>query len=91
MLRTLKQSNEHTMTKSVTFRLDEDKLQFLDQLAKSQDRDRSYLINQAVEHYLEVRRWHIEEIRKAVAEADAGNFASPEEVRAAFDSFKRQT
>jgi predicted transcriptional regulator len=78
------------MAKSVTFRLDDDKLQFLDRLAKSMDRDRSYLINQAVEGYLEVRRWHIEEIEKAVAEADAGNFASQEEVRAAFDSFKRQ-
>jgi RHH-type transcriptional regulator, rel operon repressor / antitoxin RelB len=78
------------MAKSVTFRLDDDKLQFLDQLAKSQDRDRSYLINQAVENYLEVRRWHIEEIKKAVAEADAGHFASAEEVQAAFDSFKRQ-
>jgi predicted transcriptional regulator len=78
------------MAKSVTFRLDDDKLQFLDRLAKSMDRDRSYLINQAVDGYLEVRRWHIEEIKNAVAEADAGNFASPEEVQAAFDSFKRQ-
>jgi RHH-type transcriptional regulator, rel operon repressor / antitoxin RelB len=78
------------VTKSVTFRIDEDKLEFLDQLAKSQDRDRSHLINQAVENYLEVKRWHIEQIEKAVAEADAGNFASPEEVRAAFDSFKTQ-
>ena len=78
------------MAKSVTFRLDDDKLQFLDRLAQSMDRDRSYLITQAVESYLEVRRWHIEEIKKAVVEADAGNFASPEEVQATFDSFKRQ-
>jgi predicted transcriptional regulator len=78
------------MAKSVTFRLDDDKLQFLDQLAKSQDRDRSYLITQAVEGYLDVRRWQIEEIKKAVAEADAGDFASPEEVEAAFASFKHQ-
>jgi predicted transcriptional regulator len=51
------------MAKSVAFRLDDDNLQFLDQLAKSQDRDRSYLINQAVEGYIEVRRWHIEQIK----------------------------
>jgi predicted transcriptional regulator len=78
------------MAKSVTFRLDDDKLQFLDQLAKSQDRDRSYLINQAVEGYLEVRRWHIEQIKKAVADADAGRFASPEEVEAFFRMNREQ-
>jgi predicted transcriptional regulator len=78
------------MAKSVTFRLDDDKLQFLDQLAKSQDRDRSYLINQAVEDYLDVRRWQIEQIKKAVADADAGKFASPEEVEAFFRMNREQ-
>ena len=78
------------MTKAVTFRMDDDKLDFLDQLAKSKDRDRSHLINQAVENYLEVKRWHIEQIEKAVAEADAGDFASPEDVEAAFAAFKTQ-
>jgi RHH-type transcriptional regulator, rel operon repressor / antitoxin RelB len=76
------------MTKPVTFRIDDDKLEFLDQLAKSQDRDRSYIINQAVENYLEIKRWHHEQIRQAIADADAGKFASGEEVRAAFDAFK---
>jgi predicted transcriptional regulator len=78
------------MNKTVTFRIDDDKLRFLDELAKSQDRDRSYLINQAVEGYLEVRRWHIEEIKKAVAEADAGKFAAPEEVEAFFRMNREQ-
>jgi predicted transcriptional regulator len=64
--------------------MDDDKLAFLDQLAKSQDRDRSYLINQAVESYLDVRRWHIEQIEKAVADADSGKFAAPEEVETFF-------
>jgi RHH-type transcriptional regulator, rel operon repressor / antitoxin RelB len=78
------------MAKSVTFRLDDDKLQFLDQLAKSQDRDRSYLINQAVESYIDVRRWHIEQIKQAVADADAGKFASLEEVEAFFRMNREQ-
>jgi predicted transcriptional regulator len=78
------------MTKSVTFRLDEDKLDFLDQLARSMDRDRSYLINQAIEDYLEVRRWQIEQIKKAVADADAGKFASEEEVEAFFRMAREQ-
>jgi predicted transcriptional regulator len=53
-------------------------------------RDRSYLINQAVEDYIEVRRWHIEEIKKAVAEADAGRFAPTEEVEAFFRMAREQ-
>ena len=39
------------MSKSVTFRLEDDKLQFLDTLAGTRDRDRSYLLNEAVENY----------------------------------------
>ena len=78
------------MVKSVTFRMDEESLEFLDQVARSMDRDRSYLINQAVEYFLDVKRWHLEEIKRAIAEADAGNFADPEEVEAAFDAFKSQ-
>jgi predicted transcriptional regulator len=76
------------MTKSVTFRLDDDKLQFLDGLATTIDRDRSYLLNEAVENYIELHQWQVNEIRKAIAEADAGDFATEEEVRAAFDAFK---
>lgn len=78
------------MARSVTFRLDDDKLDFLDQLARSMDRDRSYLINQAIEDYLEVRRWQIEQIRKAVADADAGKFASAAEVEAFFRMAREQ-
>jgi len=76
------------MAKSVTFRLDEDKLQAIDHLAASMDRDRSYLINEAVNHYLDVQQWHADRIREAVAGADAGEFATAEEVEAAFASFK---
>lgn len=78
------------MTKSVTFRIDDDKLAFLDELASSQKRDRSHIINQAVDNYIEVKRWHLEQIQKAVADADAGKFASPEEVEAFFRMAREQ-
>jgi predicted transcriptional regulator len=77
------------MSKSVTFRLEDDKLQFLDTLAGSRDRDRSYLLNEAVENYIELHQWQMDEIRQAMAEAEAGDLASEAEVRAAFDAFKR--
>ena len=76
------------MSKAVTFRLDDDKLQSLDQIASSMDRDRSYVLNEAVGNYLEVKQWHADQIRQAIAGADAGEFATNEDVRAAFDAFK---
>lgn len=64
---------------SVTVKLDQDTVAFLDKMAKNEDRDRSYMIKQAVKNFVELQRWQIEEIEKAVKEADAGLFLSDEE------------
>ena len=69
---------------NVTVRLEADKIALLDQLAKADDRDRSYLIKVAIDQYLAYHQWRIEEIKKAVAEADAGDFASDEEMERLF-------
>lgn len=44
------------------------------------DRDRSYIINQALDNYLELQRWQIEHIQKALAEADRGEFIPHDDV-----------
>lgn len=69
---------------NVTFRLDSEKREALDAIASGIDRDRSYLINEAIAIYLEMHRWQLEEIQRGVAEADAGDFATEEEVGAVF-------
>lgn len=74
---------------NVTVRLAKDAVEFLDDLGKSLDRDRSYLIKEAVESYISLHRWQVEEIKKAVAEADAGDFASHEDVEAMFNELLR--
>jgi predicted transcriptional regulator len=74
---------------NVTLRLDRDKIALLDQLAQSDDRDRTYLIKKAIDGYLHMRQWQIEETRKAIAEADAGDFASEEEVDQMFSELTR--
>ncbi len=76
------------MSKSVTFRADEAKLQVLDHLAEAMQRDRSYLINEAVDQYLEVQQWHAAQIQAAIVGADAGEFATDQEVGAAFAAFR---
>ena len=69
---------------NITVRLDPDTVAFLDKLAEVEDRDRSYMIKQAVANFVELHRWQIEEIEKAVKEADAGLFATDEEVEKFF-------
>jgi predicted transcriptional regulator len=64
---------------NVTVRLDQDIVAFLDKLAEVEDRDRSYMIKQAVSNFVQLHRWQLEEIEKAVKEADAGLFLSDEE------------
>ena len=78
------------MLKVVTFRMNEADLKFLDEIARSMDRDRSYLINQAVENFLEVKRYHMEAVESAVADADDGKIASSVEVEAFFRTNREQ-
>jgi predicted transcriptional regulator len=68
--------------KTITARVDPETVAFLDELAATMDRDRSYLINEALEQYIAHRRWMVEEIQKAVAEADAGAFLGDDESEA---------
>jgi len=69
---------------NVTFRLDSDRRDALDAIAAGLDRDRSYIINEAITLYLELHQWQIEEICQGIAEADSGDFATPDEVQAMF-------
>ena len=74
---------------NVTLRLESDKIALLDQLAQSDDRDRTYLIKQAIDGYLKMRQWQIDEIKKAVAEADAGDFVPEPEMEALLAKWTR--
>jgi predicted transcriptional regulator len=69
---------------TISFRTDDQKVAALDALAIALDRDRSYVLNDAIDGYLEIHRWQIDEIKKAMADADAGLFASEEEVEIFF-------
>ena len=60
---------------TVSFRLASDKVSALDALADSLDRDRTYLLGEAVQAYLDTQQWHLEQIRAGIADADAGRAA----------------
>lgn len=65
----------------MTLRLDPELRRRLDGLAKAQRRSRSFIAAEAIREYVEVNEWQIEEIKKALAEADRGEFASDEQVQ----------
>jgi predicted transcriptional regulator len=50
--------------RTIRFRLDEDKFEALDGLAESADRDRSYLLKEAVANYLELQAYHARFVKK---------------------------
>ncbi|MCA3594711.1 MAG: CopG family ribbon-helix-helix protein [Methylobacterium sp.] len=76
------------LSASVTIRLDDEaKLEALDKLAQSMDRSRNWIVNRAIERFIAEQAWQIEKIERGIAEANRGEFASPEEVQAAFARF----
>ena len=75
--------------KTVSFRLGPEKVAALDKLAKARIRDRTFLLNEAVDAYLDVQRWHIEHIQEGLRQADAGMGADHDEVRAKWQRRRR--
>ena len=56
-------------------------------LAKATGRSKSFLAVDALREYLAREAWQIEEIQKALKEADEGDFATQEEVNAMADKW----
>jgi predicted transcriptional regulator len=75
---------------TISFRLEAEKIDALDTLAEALDRDRTYLLNEAVDAYLELQRWHIEQIEKGVRQADAGQLVDHRKVRKMVASWRRR-
>ncbi len=68
-------------SKTISFRMRPDAVETLDELAESLDRDRSYLLNEAVEQYLELNEYHTELIAKGLRAAKEGKFISHANVK----------
>jgi len=69
----MKQSN-------ISFRTDASKIESLDAIAEALDRDRSYVLNEAISAYLELYHWQLKHIKEGVQQANAGEFATEAEV-----------
>lgn len=64
----------------VTLRLDSKLKKKLDRLSVAMSRSRSFVAAEAIREYVDLNDWQISEVRKALEEADRGEFASDHEV-----------
>ena len=70
-----------------TVRISPEKQQQLDALAKRLDRSRNYVVNQAIDEFLSVQAWQIEQIKQGLEQARRGEFASDEEMERIFSRY----
>jgi RHH-type transcriptional regulator, rel operon repressor / antitoxin RelB len=77
------------MSEVMTIRVDRKTKSRLEKLAKAMDRTKSYVAAEAIRAYIDLNEWQISEIKAALKEADAGDFASDEEVEAVMGKWRR--
>jgi len=66
--------------KTISFRAVAETIDKLDSLAAAQDRSRSYLINDAINNYIELHAYQDALVRKGIEEMRRGRIVSHDEV-----------
>ena len=71
----------------LTIRIGADLKSKLDQLGKTLHRSKSYIVEKAINQYVEQNAWQIEELTQAEDEIKQGKFVSNEEVTQYLESW----
>lgn len=66
--------------KTISFRAPSRKIEKLDELAAAKDRTRSYVINEAIDHYLQLHAYQEMLVRKGLEEMRQGRTVGHDEV-----------
>lgn len=74
---------------TISFRISTKQKDALDKIAASMQRDRSFILNEVIAEFLERQEAFTASIKRGLAQAKAGEFASEEEVEAAFADWER--
>lgn len=74
---------------TITFRLDQEKKKALDAIAATMDRDRAYILNEAVDEFIELHQWQVAHIQEGLAQAEKKQFATEEDVIKALKRWER--
>ncbi|MDY0242520.1 MAG: ribbon-helix-helix protein, CopG family [Rhodospirillaceae bacterium] len=72
--------DQEPATTPVTIRTAKEMVNAIDTLASAMDRSRNYVINQAIQHYLETHAWQIERIKEGLTAAREGRVQSADAV-----------
>jgi predicted transcriptional regulator len=72
--------------KATTIRVDDNTLERVDGLARVLSRSRTWVINQAIDRFLEYEEWFIREVQDGLEEVARGELASHGEV---MDKFRK--
>ena len=70
--------------RATTIRMEDAVLDRVDSMAKSVNRSRTWIINQAVAQFLSYEEWFVQEVQSGVNEATSGDIASHERVKERF-------
>jgi predicted transcriptional regulator len=70
--------------KATTVRIHDDVLGRVDGLAAALSRSRSWIINQAIERFLEYEEWFVQEVKDGLKEVERGEIATDKAVKARF-------
>ena len=63
---------------TISVRVDDEKAKLLDLLCSSMNRSRNYLVNQAIDDYLQNEAQHLRGLIESIQEADAGKLVDHE-------------
>jgi len=76
--------------KTLTFRVPLKKVAALDAAAKLEQRDRSFILNQAVDQFLSLQEYHLALIDEGIRAADAGDVIPHSEVVKMVESWSKK-
>ncbi len=77
-----------SVPRTISFRIAADKVAELDSIAKAMDRDRSYLLNEAVESYLSEQQRFAAMVKEGLRSAERGELIDDEDVGRMVDSWE---
>jgi predicted transcriptional regulator len=72
--------------KTTTIRMDPRKLKRVDGIARAMSRSRAWVINQAIERYLDYEEWFVSAVNRGLKEAETGELVEHDAVVTRWES-----
>jgi predicted transcriptional regulator len=78
------------MKETLTVRVESETRESIDAIAEATNRNRSFVINEALSAYIDVYRWQVKHIQAGIREADVGRFVPEAEVKRRIKRLKKE-